>query len=204
MIEMGNSIQDYHHPPRIGAAQIKLLERLCNASAVSGDEGEVRSIVLEQVQAALKDRQGSIVKVDALGNVLVTCPGTEDASGKRLRVLLAAHMDEVGFMITQEEEKGIFRFDTVGSMDLRQLVGKAVWVGREHTPGVIGAKPIHLTQREERNNVITLETLRIDIGLGNNKTKVGDRATFATPFSRVGPSLRAKALDDRLGVATLI
>ena len=200
---MGISRQDYH-PPRIGASQIKLLERLCNACAVSGDEGEVRLIVLEQVQVALKNSPASQVKVDALGNVLVTCPGKDSAAGPRLRVLLAAHMDEVGFMVTQEEEKGIFRFENVGGLDLRQLVGKAVWVGREHTPGVIGAKPIHLTQREERNNTITLETLRIDIGPGGNRIKVGDRATFATSFSRIGPSLRAKALDNRLGVATLI
>jgi endoglucanase len=90
-------------------------------------------------------------------------------------------------------------------VDERQLVGKPVWVGRDHLPGVIGAKPIHLTTPEERKRALALDGLRIDIGLGgNSKVKPGDRATFATPFARLGPSLRAKALDDRFGVATLI
>jgi tetrahedral aminopeptidase len=191
--------------PRIGAAQIKLLERLCNACAVSGDEGEVRAIVLEQVRSLAGE-----VTVDALGNVLVTRlgqaePAAGGGDGRRLRVMLAAHMDEVGFMLTNDEGDGLFRFDTVGGVDERQLVGKPVWIGREHVPGVIGAKPIHLSTNEERKRAISLETLRIDIGPGGpGKVKAGDRATFATQFARLGPSLRAKALDDRLGVATLI
>jgi putative aminopeptidase FrvX len=183
--------------PGIGSAQIKLLERLTNACAVSGDEGEVRAIVLEQVRPHVDE-----LRVDALGNVLAVRHG---ASAGQLRVLLAAHMDEVGFMLTNDEEDGIFRFDTVGGLDVRQLAGKPVWVGKDHIPGVIGAKPIHLTTADERKQAISLETLRIDLGPGNSgKAKIGDRATFATTFSRVGASLRAKALDDRFGVATLI
>ncbi len=185
--------------PRIAATQIQLLERLCNACAVSGDEGEVRKIVLEQVKPYTDE-----VKVDALGNVLVTRKATLQ-SGDRLRVMLAAHMDEVGLMLTADEEDGIFRFDTVGGLDARQLVGKVVWVGKGHVPGVIGAKPIHLVSPEETRQPISLESLRIDLGPGNSsKAKVGDRAAFATPFTRLGPSLRGKALDNRLGVATLI
>jgi endoglucanase len=119
--------------------------------------------------------------------------------------MLAAHMDEVGFMLTHDEGKGIFRFENVGGLDVRQLVGKPVWVGRDHVPGVIGTKPIHLTTAKERSRAIPIDTLRIDIGPGGDpKIKVGDWATFATSFARLGPSLRAKALDDRLGVATLI
>jgi endoglucanase len=183
---------------RLGTAQIRLLKRLCNACAVSGDESEVRAIVLEQVRPLTET-----IRVDALGNVLVTCPG--QGSGRRLRVMLAAHMDEIGFMLTQDEGDGIFRFDIVGGIDERQLVGKPVWIGHEHVPGVIGAKPIHLTTPDERKRAIPLDSLRIDIGPGSNsKVKIGDRATFATPFARLGPSVRAKALDDRLGVATLI
>lgn len=187
-------------PPQVGEEQIGLLERLCNASGVSGDEGEVRRIVLEQVRQWVPESDN--IKVDALGNVLVTRPGQGD---DRLRVMVAAHMDEVGLMLTNDEEDGIFRFDTVGGLDSRHLVGKPVLVGREHVPGVIGAKPIHLTTPEERKNPISVESLRIDVGPGNGgRVKVGDRATFATRFSQTGPSLRAKALDDRLGVATLL
>jgi putative aminopeptidase FrvX len=183
---------------RIRTAQLKLLERLCNASSVSGDEGEVRAIVLEQVRPAADE-----VKVDALGNVLATQRGS--ASGeKRPRVMLAAHMDEVGFMLTSDEGDGIYRFDTVGGVDIRLLPGKAVQVGKDHFVGVIGAKPIHLTEEGETEHTIPLDTLRIDLGLEGKKAKVGDRATFATQFAHIGTSLRAKALDDRLGVATLI
>lgn len=192
-----NSVETLSQAPQIGDEQLALLERLCNACAISGDEGEVRSIVLEQVRPAADE-----VKVDALGNVLVTRLGQGE---KRLRVMLAAHMDEVGLMLTNDEDDGIFRFDTVGGLDVRQLAGKAVLVGKSHIPGVIGAKPIHLTTAEERRHTISLETLRIDVGPGSaGKVKPGDWAAFATQFARLGPSLRAKALDDRLGVATLI
>ena len=180
----------------IGNTQLKLLEKLCNACAVSGDEGDVRLIVLEEIKGRAEE-----VKVDALGNVLAIKHGT---AGKRLRVMLSAHMDEVGFMLVADDGEGLYRFETVGGMDVRQLPGKAVLVGREHIPGVIGARPIHLISREERKQKIPLEALRIDTGPGTSKVKLGDRATFATRFQRSGPALLSKALDNRLGVATLI
>lgn len=182
--------------PLIGPAQIKLLERLCLAVGVSGDEREVRAIVLEQVRPLADE-----VKVDAMGNVLAIRQGT--GRGRRLRVMLAAHMDEVGFMLTAEDGDGLYRFELVGGIDVRQLPGKPVLVGRDHTPGVIGARPIHLTTAEERERKIPLDSLRIDLGPGG-RARPGDRAVFATPFARLGPSLRARALDNRLGVATLI
>ena len=182
--------------PTIGTQQIKLLERLCNAVAVSGDEGEVRRIVLDEI----KGHAGEI-RVDALGNVLAIKQGS---GRKRLRVMLSAHMDEVGFMLVTDEGEGLFRFESIGGIDVRQLPGKAVLIGKEHVPGVIGARPIHLTSAEERKQKVSLEAMRIDTGPGNSKVKPGDRATFATRFQRNGPSLMAKALDDRLGVVTLI
>lgn len=182
--------------PSIGEAQISLLERLSNACGVSGDEGEVRKIVLEQVKPYADE-----VKVDALGNVLATRRGQ---GKRRLKVMLAAHMDEVGMMLTTDEGDGIYRFEVVGGIDSGNLVGKPVWIGKEHVPGVIGFKPIHLTDADERKRPVTLDGLRIDTGPLAGKVKVGDRAAFATSFARLGPSLRGKALDDRLGVATLI
>jgi len=179
----------------IGNSQIKLLERLCNAVAVSGEEGEVRAIILDELKGCADE-----VKVDALGNVLATKKGS---GRKRPRVMLDAHMDEIGFMLTADDGEGIFRFETVGGIDLRQMVGKQVQVGKQHVPGVIGARPIHLTTADERRKKIPLDNLRIDLGPGG-KANIGDRATFATKFRRVGPSIFAKALDDRLGVATLI
>jgi len=181
---------------KIGTPQLKLLERLCNAIAVSGEEGEVRKIVIEQV-TPLADE----VHVDALGNVLVTKRGSKR---NRLRVLLAAHMDEVGFMVVSDEGDGFHRFEMVGGMDASQLAGRVVLIGRDHIPAVIGTKPIHLVEADEEKQKLTLDSLRLDTGGKNSKVKIGDRAGFATRFCRVGPSIMAKALDNRLGVAALI
>ncbi len=176
-------------------ALLSLLERLCNVVAVSGDEGEVRQIVLEEVRPHADE-----VRIDALGNVLAI---RRARNGDGLRVMLAAHMDEVGFMLVAEEGDGLYRFETVGSVDERYLVGKPVWVGKDHLPGVIGARPIHLTTPEERSRKLSLESLRIDLGPGR-KVELGSWATFATPFRRLGSAVLAKALDNRLGVATVI
>jgi len=191
-----NQVSQPKTVPEIGQTQLELLEKLCNATAVSGDEGEVRQIVLEAIEPIADE-----IKVDALGNVLaIKRGGIED----RVQVMLAAHMDEIGFMIVDNKDN-LFQFERVGGIDVRQLPGKAVLVGREHFPGVIGAKPIHLTTAKERKSKIELSSMRIDLGPGiGDKVKPGDRATFATRFQLMGPSIRAKALDDRLGVATLI
>ena len=176
--------------------QIRLLERLSNACAVSGDEGEVRKIVLAEVKPHADE-----VKVDALGNVLVTKHGQRE---NLLRVMLAAHMDEVGLMLTHDDGDGIYHFEVVGSVSASDLAGKAIWIGKDHIPGVIGLKPLHLGRRSEQRKPLEVEELHVDVGPAKGKEKVGDRATFATSFIQLGPSLRGKALDDRLGVATLI
>ena len=183
--------------PVIGTAQVKLLERLCNASAVSGDEGEVRKIVLEEVKP-----YADTVKVDALGNVLVTKNGN---APQRVRLMLDAHMDEVGFMLVNDDSDGLFSFEVIGGIDPRSLPGKQVLVGKNKLPGVIGARPIHLTSQEDRQRKIPVDALRIDLGPGGSgKVKVGERAVFATRFQRSGASLFAKSIDDRIGVAILI
>jgi endoglucanase len=177
----------------ISSPQLRLLERLCNAIAVSGDEGEVRKIVLEQVTPLADD-----VRVDALGNVLV-----RKRASKRnpLKVLLAAHMDEVGFMVVADDGEGFYRFEQVGSVDVSTAAGKSVLIGKSHIPAVIGMKPVHLSNGEEKQT-LTLESLRLDTG--GQSAQAGDRVGFATQFRRAGNSIFAKALDDRLGVAALI
>ena len=182
----------------VGAQQVALLERLCNASGVSGDEGQVRAIVLEQVRPLADE-----VQITALGSVLAIRHARN--TDNPLRVMLDAHMDEVGLLVVADEEGGLYRFVKVGGIDDRSLPGKTVLVGKEQAPGVIGARPIHLTERGETDNKIPLDSLRIDVGPnGGGKVKVGDRATFATRFRAVGPSFIAKAIDNRVGCATLI
>jgi tetrahedral aminopeptidase len=181
--------------PPFGNAQLRLLEKLCNVIGVSGDEGEVRRIVLEEIKPYADE-----VRVDALGNVLAVKRGK---GTKRLKVMVDAHMDEVGLFIVGDDGEGIYRFETVGAIDVRHLVGKQVMVGRDRIPGVIGGKPVHLMDSDEAKRKVPLESLRIDVGLGG-KVMIGDRAGFATKFRRVGPSIMAKSIDDRIGVATLI
>lgn len=181
--------------PSFGNTQLKLLEKLCNVIGVSGDEGEVRKIVLEEIKPYADE-----VRVDALGNVLAVKRGS---GKKRLRVMVDAHMDEIGFFIVADEGEGIYRFETVGGIDVRHLVGKQVLVGKDGIPGVIGGKPVHLMDNDEAKRKVPLDALRIDVGPGG-KAKVGDRAGFATKFRRAGPSIMAKSIDDRIGVATLI
>lgn len=181
--------------PAFGNPQLKLLERLCNVLAVSGDEGEVRRIVLDEIKPYADQ-----VRVDALGNVLATRPGR---GKKRMRVMLDAHMDEVGFMIVADDGEGLYRFENVGGIDVRHLLGKQILVGKNRAPGVIGGKPVHLMNGDERRRRVSLDSLRIDLGPGG-KANVGDRAGFATKFKRVGPSILSKAIDNRIGVATVI
>jgi len=186
-----------HTNSPMNKAPVKLLERLCNAVGVSGAEDEIRNIVIEQVKNLVDE-----YKVDALGNVLaVKHAKSKDA----MRIMFAAHMDEVGFMLVKDEEEGIFAFEPVGGIDPRQLLAKPVLVGKDHIEGVIGSKPIHLTSPEERSSAAAIKDLHIDVSPGNAKAvKVGDYATYATRFQRNGSSLFGKAIDDRMGVATLL
>ncbi|MCE1253838.1 MAG: M42 family peptidase [Anaerolineae bacterium] len=181
--------------PQLGETQIALLERLSNACALSGDEGEVRKLIIDEIKPFADE-----LKIDALGNVLAT---RKARSAAQLKVLCSAHMDEVGFMVVQDEENGFYRFEIIGGIDIRQVPGKPVWIGKDHIPGVIGARPIHLQKKDERKSTLALENLHIDCGEAG-KVKPGDRVAFATRFRQIGPSLLGKALDDRLGVATLI
>jgi endoglucanase len=188
------------NPPKIRRPQIRLLESLCAASAIAGQEGEVRAIVRRQLEGQADD-----IREDALGNLLVTKKGE---GRRRLRVMVAAHMDEVGFIITSDDKDGIYRFAAVGGVDTRQLVGKMVVAGKDHLPGVIGFKPIHLTSASERSSSPPRDSLRIDLGGDSAKVKPGQRAVFAPNFKVLGRgaarTLHSKALDDRIGVATLI
>lgn len=182
---------------QIKQPQLALLEELTNAQGVSGNEAEVRAIIHKHVTPHADE-----IKVDAMGNLLVV---KHAKTSNPVRVMLDAHMDEVGFMIVEEDGDGLFVFEKIGGGDERQLVSKSVIVGKEKLHGVIGSKPIHLMEEEEMHSKIPQSSMRIDLGpAAKGKVKLGDYATYATRFIRSGNALFAKALDDRLGCATLI
>ncbi|MBA4385421.1 MAG: hypothetical protein C0410_11845 [Anaerolinea sp.] len=181
----------------IGKAQLVLLEELTNANGVSGNEIEIRDLIRKKISHYVDE-----IKVDAMGNLLVI---KHAKTPNAFKVMLDAHMDEVGFMIVEEDGDGLYEFEQVGGGDERQFLSKPVCVGSEKLPGVIGSKPIHLSTEDEMHSVISQHGMRIDLGpAGKGKAKRGDFAAYGAKFVRSGDAIFAKALDNRLGCATLI
>jgi putative aminopeptidase FrvX len=183
-----------------------LLKELSEAFGVSGCEGEVRGIIIE----AIKDDVDEY-RVDSIGNLIALKRGTGESEFK---VMIAAHMDEVGLMITHiEEESGTIRFRPVGGIDDRILLSKVVLIGKDRVPGVIGVKPVHLLKEEERRKVVKVDQMAIDIGAKSKEeaekaVEIGDYAIFATEFCQLVEdglrTVKGKAFDDRAGCAVLI
>lgn len=181
-----------------------LLKELSEAFGVSGHETAVRELILDTIKDWIDEH-----RVDALGNLIVLKRG--DGSSKR-KVMLSAHMDEVGLMIMHIEKDGSLRFYEVGGIDDRVLLAKTVLIGDEKVPGVIGVKPIHLLDSKEREQVLKQKQLSIDIGASSQEeagklVKLGDYAAFDVSFAELGGELRTvkgKAFDDRAGCAVLI
>ncbi|MFW5691920.1 MAG: M42 family metallopeptidase [Chloroflexota bacterium] len=176
-----------------------ILEELSNAIGVSGKEDAVRNIVLDAIKDHVTD-----IRIDALGGVTALQKGTDSA---RPRVMLAAHMDEIGFMVTGIDSNGLIRFANIGGVDDRILPGLRVKIGDAQIPGVIIWTPIHLNRDQ---SVTKLSNLRIDIGVSskdsaNGKINVGDRIGFDSQFMALSETmLRGKAFDDRVGCSILI
>jgi len=179
-----------------------LLKRLTEASGVSGNEKEVRDLIMSSLEGYVDE-----LKTDRIGNLIVHKKGS-NPSGKRL--MIAAHMDEVGLLVKDIDSSGLLKFMPVGGIDKRVLVSKAVTIGEKKLPGVIGAKPIHLQKRDEWSKVLDIDDLYIDIGAtskeeAERQVSIGDYVAFDTPYSEMGNgTIKAKSLDDRVGCSILI
>ncbi len=175
-----------------------ILRELSEAVGVSGQEDAVRRVILKAIEGHATD-----IRVDPMGSITAVKKGT---GRNRLRVMLAAHMDEVGFMVTGYDSDGLIHFINVGGVDDRILPGLRVKVG--DTPGVIIWAPIHKTHGQ--NNTAKLNSLRIDIGVtskdeANGKAKRGERVAFDSAYMEIGKKmLRGKAFDDRVGCSLLV
>lgn len=176
-----------------------LLKELCSRDGVSGNEKEVRAFILEQIRPYADD-----IKVDTMGNIIAR----KNGKNSNKRVMLSAHMDEVGLIISGVTERGFLRFKTVGGIDARVLISKRVRIGQ--VKGIIGMKAIHLQKKTERENVPEIKDIYIDIGAKDKddalrRVHIGDYASFDTEYSDFGTDkVKAKALDDRIGCAVLI
>ena len=179
-----------------------LLKRLTEASGVSGNEKEVRDIIIDEIKPFV-----DWVKVDKIGNVIAYKNGSNPKSG---RIMITAHMDEVGLMISDIDSSGLLKFVAVGGIDKRVLVSKTVKVGKDKLRGVIGAKPIHLQKKNEWTKVLEISELYIDIGATSKEeakehVNIGDYAIFDTNYTEFGQDkIKAKALDNRVGCALLV
>src|SRR5512143_278146 len=175
---------------------MKILKQLSEAIGVSGAEGELRSRILDLIKPHVDD-----IQTDTIGNVIATRKGTGSIG---LRVMLDAHMDEVGLMVTGYNSDGMLRVVAIGGVDDRILPGKRVLVGPKKLPGVIGAKPVHLLGEDERESVVKIDAMRVDIGAeskkaAEGKAPLGTRIAFDTPYTDLGAMVRGKAFDDRVG-----
>ena len=178
-----------------------ILNKLSEARGVSGNEVEVRRIIRREAK-----KHADEITMDALGNLIAVRHGTSDLP----RLMVAAHMDEVGLMVSSIEKNGLLRFRKVGGIDDRVLPSATVRVGKDGVPGVIGAKPVHVQKPGERKKIITFDNMFIDIGAESKEqaeksVELGDYATFDTQFSKMGDDrVKGKAFDDRAGCAQLL
>lgn len=178
------------------------IKTLCALPGVSGFEDGVRDYILQQAKSYADQ-----VTVDAMGNLILFKKGAKSTGNK---LMLCAHMDEVGLMVTSITDEGYLKFDFVGGVDRRVAIGKRVLVGEKGIPGVIGIKAYHLVSREEEKSVPKTESLYIDIGAKDKETaqeqvSLGDYAMFDSDWVAFGDGLvKAKALDDRVGCAVML
>jgi len=173
------------------------LKRLSDAPGLPGDEAAVRLLLAERLA-----RFGPEVRTDALGNLIAHFEGPGP------RVLLQAHLDEVGFLISRIEAEGFLRVMPLGGLDPRVVYGQAVVVhGRRDLPGVVATTPPHLSGDKAGEKVVPLEDCLIDLGLPPEEVaesvRLGDGVTFATRAWENETSFFGKALDDRAGLFAL-
>lgn len=179
----------------------ELLKRLCTASGISGDEGSVREIILSEISGYCDE-----IKVDNLGNIIAFKKGEKTPSKK---LMLSAHMDEVGFIVTSITSDGLLKFEPVGGIDRRVIQGKSVKIGKNLIDGVVGIKPVHLTEGEEAKGVPKTDNMYIDIGAVSKENaaeyvKQGDSVIFEPFYENDGCHIKSKAIDDRAGCFILI
>jgi len=178
------------------------LKTLCYLSGVSGCEDEVRDYILERV---MPYSDGIIT--DNMGNLIISKKGKKQCGRK---ILICAHMDEVGIIITGIDDDGYLRFDFLGGIDRRVIIGKRVYIGKDRVPGVIGIKAYHLVSKEEEKTVPKREEMYIDIGVKSKDdakelVSLGDAGVFDDSVLEFGEGfLKAKAIDDRVGCAAMI
>tara|TARA_B110000285_G_scaffold35427_1_gene38038 strand:+ start:1218 stop:2273 length:1056 start_codon:yes stop_codon:yes gene_type:complete len=176
-----------------------LLKTICTTPGAPGFEQKIRALVLKELEGLVDE-----VEIDNMGNVYAIKKGKGDK-----RIMVGAHMDEIGFIVTHIDDNGFIRFHTLGGFDPKTLTAQRVIVhGKEDLIGVMASKPIHVMSAEERNKVAKLKDYFIDTGLPAEEVKklvnIGDAITREREFIEMGPCVNGKSLDNRLAVFILL
>ncbi|MBI2257874.1 MAG: M42 family metallopeptidase [Flavobacteriia bacterium] len=177
----------------------KLLAEICKTPGAPGFEQKIRELVIKEVKS-LADH----VETDNLGNVYCYKKGQ-----KSKKVMVAAHMDEIGFIVTHIDDRGFIRFHTLGGFDPKTLTAQRVIIhGKKDVIGVMASKPIHVMTDEERNKVAKLKDYFIDTGLSKKEVEkyitIGNPITREREYIELGDCVNSKSLDNRLAVFILI
>lgn len=179
----------------------ELLRELCMTDGISGDEGAVRDLIISKIKGVCEYR------VDNLGNLICFKKGKKRP---RKKLMICAHMDEVGFMVTYIRSDGTLSFGNVGGVDPSVVIGRQVRVGNNRLNGVVGSTAVHNLSSEQREKAPKTDSLYIDIGAESKEeaekyVSLGDCVYFDSEFTELGGSrIKAKALDDRAGCAMMI
>lgn len=178
---------------------IKLLAEITGLHSAPGHEENVRNWLKNK----LKSRYSDQIRTDSIGNLAVHLPGTGP------KVMVSAHMDEIGLIVTHIDSNGFVRFSTLGGFDWKTLVNQQVCIhGKEMVTGVIGSKAVHVMTSEEKKKSLSTEQLFIDTGMKADDLKemvsVGDTITRYKPLTNIGDCVASKALDNRVSVYLLL
>lgn len=136
------------------------LKDLCLLDGISGDEGAVREYIIDKIGDKAE------IRVDNLGNVIAFCKGKKTPKNK---IMVSAHMDEVGMIVTYVNSDGTLKVSSVGGVDPRVVFGRRVKIGRNNVLGVVGGKAIHNLTAEERKKSVPFDKLTIDIGVDSRE-----------------------------------
>lgn len=181
------------------AINVKLLAEICEAPGAPGFEQKIREIVMREVEPLVDE-----ISLDNMGNLTAIKKGTSDK-----KVMVGAHMDEIGFIVTHIDDEGFVRFHTLGGFDPKTLTAQRVIIhGKKDIIGVMGSKPIHVMSAEERAKVPKTTDYFIDLGMPKSEVEkiveVGNPITRERLLIEMGDCVNCKSLDNRVSVFILI
>ncbi len=181
---------------------VPLLKKICEIAGAPGFEKRIRDLVIEEVSPLVDE-----LSVDNMGNVVTLKKGHNNPKGKK--VMVAAHMDEIGFIVTHIDDNGFVRFHTLGGFDPKTLTAQRVIIhGKEDVIGVMGSKPIHVMSSEERTKVAKISDYFIDLGMSKEEVErvvsIGDPITRERELIEMGDCVNCKSIDNRVSVFILI